>query len=113
MAAFERKQTTPWLGRTIMKDGDRLNIGGYQIWMEDNKLHTDRTEVFEPGNGPVKLKNQFELALDGEEHELTIVADDHLIEIFVDQGRYVLSNVVYHLGTQISGHFEEILVPGN
>lgn len=111
--AFFAKTTGPWLGKTRMKNGDRINIGGYRIWMENHTLYTDRSQVFEAGNIPIVPKTQFELPLAGEDHELTIVADEHLIEIFVDQGKYVLSNVVYHLGEQISGQIQEVYVPGD
>lgn len=109
--AFFRQQRGLWLGKTRMKNGDRINIGGYRIWMENHVLYADRTEVFEVGNTPVIPKKQFELPLAGEDHELTIVVDDHLIEIYVDHGKYVLSNVVYHLGEQVSGQIQEIYVP--
>lgn len=107
---FCKNQTGPWLGKTVMKDGDRLNIGGYQIWMENHNLHTDRTEVFEAGSIPVVPKTKYELPLEGEMHELTIVVDEHLIEIYVDNGEYVLSNVVYHLGEQILGQIQDIFI---
>lgn len=108
--AFFRKQTGPWLGKTRMKNGDRINIGGYRIWMENHILYTDRTDVFEAGNIPIIPKYRFELPLAGEDHELTIVVDDHLIEIYVDHGKQVLSNVVYHLGEEITGQLQEIYI---
>ena len=45
--------------------------------------------------------------------KLEIFAEPNLIEIFVNDGEYVLSNVVYHLSTEIQGKTEEILLWNN
>ena len=46
----------------------------------------------------------------GEEYcRLDIFVDDHLIEIFVDGGRYVVSHVVYGLKDRLEGPVEQLL----
>ena len=42
-------------------------------------------------------------------YELDIIADENLIEIFVNDGEYVLSNVVYGLKHEITGSVTQIL----
>ena len=41
--------------------------------------------------------------------DLEIFVDPNLIEIFVNDGEYVLSNVVYDLGVEIKGKVQRIL----
>lgn len=41
--------------------------------------------------------------------DLEIFVDPNLIEIFVNDGEYVLSNVVYDLGVEIKGKVQGIL----
>ncbi|WP_342980341.1 MULTISPECIES: GH32 C-terminal domain-containing protein [unclassified Ruminococcus] len=45
----------------------------------------------------------------GEKADLEIFVDPNLIEIFVNDGEYVLSNVVYDLGVEIKGKVQGIL----
>lgn len=40
---------------------------------------------------------------------LDIVVDKNLIEIFVNNGEYVISNVVYNLQRELTGPIEKIL----
>ena len=42
--------------------------------------------------------------------QLDILVNDHLIEIFVNDGQYVLSHVVYEKSKKISGKYEKVLV---
>ena len=41
-------------------------------------------------------------------YDLDIIVDENLIEIFVNDGEYVLSNVVYGLEHEISGPVTQI-----
>ena len=43
-------------------------------------------------------------------YELDIFVEPNLIEIFVNGGQYVLSNIVYGLGSRLDGHIEEIYI---
>ena len=44
------------------------------------------------------------------EARLDIFVEPHLIEIFVNDGQYVLSHVVYGKSKKISGKYEKVLV---
>ena len=74
--------------------------------MENGTICTDRTKVF-PHTDIKKLHCQIPNI--GENISLEIFVEPNLIEIFVNDGEYVLSNAVYHLGTEIQGKAEEIL----
>ena len=96
----------PFWIKTTFQNGDSLNIGGYQISIKNGTICTDRTKVF-PHTDSKKLHCQIPNV--GENTILEIFVEPNLIEIFVNDGEYVLSNAVYHLGTEIKGKAEEIL----
>lgn len=96
----------PFWIKTTFQNGDSLNIGGYQISIKNGTICTDRTKVF-PHTDIKKLHCQIPNV--GENTILEIFVEPNLIEIFVNDGEYVLSNAVYHLGTEIKGKAEEIL----
>ena len=100
----------PFCIKTTFRNGDSLDIGGYRISMENGTISTNRTKVF-PHTDSKKLHCQIPNA--GEAVKLEIFAEPNLIEIFVNDGEYVLSNVVYHLSTEIRGKAEEILMWNN
>lgn len=100
------RSSNPFCIKTILQNGDCLDIGGYQIFMENGTICTDRTRVF-PHTDSKKLCCQIPAA--GEKADLEIFVDPNLIEIFVNDGEYVLSNVVYDLGLEIKGKVQEIL----
>lgn len=84
--------------RLTMGEGDRLDIGGYVITCKDSCIRTDRSRVF---RGHKEIRNTFSTpAIDGE-ISLEIYVDAHLIEIYINHGEYVLSNVVYDLGDEV------------
>ena len=82
-----------------------MDIGGYRIRMEEGFVKTDRSRVFEGIEGA---------ALTGSTPErlgqcsLDIFVDSHLIEVFINDGEYVISNVVYGLGKTVEGRVEHI-----
>ncbi len=95
----------PYRIRVTMKNGERLNIGGYQIWIWDDCLRTDRSHVF-----PVKgegCRRASTPPLCGK-YELDIFVDRQIIEIYVNGGQYVLSHIVYGLGQNIQGRIESV-----
>ena len=85
----------PFCLRTSLEVGKSLNIGGYRIWMEDYAVYADRSEVF------AGIK---EYPLTGKSPEISgdcsleIFVDRNLIEIFINDGEFVISHVVYDLG---------------
>lgn len=97
----------PFRLKASLKNRERLIIGGYEISMEGGCLKGDRSQVFAEGK-----EHRFEAKTPyiGEDCILDIFVDRNLIEIFVNHGQYVLSNVVYNLKPYIKGNVEEIYI---
>lgn len=53
--------------------------------------------------GHSELKNVFETPSVGENIQLEIYVDENIIEIFANDGEYVITNTVYDLNDEISG----------
>ncbi|GGA48959.1 glycoside hydrolase family 32 protein [Paenibacillus physcomitrellae] len=90
----------PFWIQADLNAGEFLDIGGYQIRIEDDRLKADRSGVFAglKGHG---LKFQTP-KLQGN-YRLDIFVEPNLIEVFVNDGQYVLSNVVYGLKPYVKG----------
>lgn len=97
----------PYRVKTRLCPGEELNIGGYKIRAEADCIQTDRSAVF-PGDVHGCMQSRTP-ELNGK-YDLDIIVDRNLIEIFVNDGQYVLSNVVYHLKDTIDGKAEKIYV---
>lgn len=76
-----------------------INIGGYRIYVEDDKIKVDRSDVFVACD--VKAVHFETPALDGQ-YEIDAYIDNGIIEVFINQGTYVITNVVYQLQPSIS-----------
>lgn len=102
--AFTKKISSPeksgYMVKTSLKNGESINIGGYIIKREDDKIKTDRSDVFVK-NGNYRLTAETPVLKDG--YNLEIYVDENLIEIFINDGEYVISNVVYGLSDTIIG----------
>ena len=95
--------TQPFQIQTTLQSQDMLNIGGYRVEILDDALITDRSEVFDGLNGyDLQLRTP---KLSGK-YELNIFVEPNLIEIFVNNGEYVLSNIVYNLNGHIQSTAE-------
>lgn len=93
--------------KTAINNGESINIGGYIISREDDTIITDRTAVF------INDKNYRLIAktpVVKEGNRLEIYVDSNLIEIYINDGEYVLSSVVYGLSDIIEGGEYEIFV---
>ena len=93
--------------RTDLSEGETLNIGGYVISRSEGKIVGDRSAVLD-GCDEVRTVGATPV-IDGAA-QLDILVNDHLIEIFVNDGQYVLSHVVYGKSKKISGKYEKVLV---
>ncbi|MCB7520827.1 glycoside hydrolase family 32 protein [[Clostridium] hylemonae] len=89
----------PFYVRAVLEEERGLDIGGYRIWAEDGCIRTDRSRVFRGLEGyrttccTPPLKGGC---------KLDIFVEPNLIEVFVNDGEYVISNIVYGLdGTMI------------
>ena len=100
----------PFRIKTTLENGEMLDIGGYEIYVEEDCIKADRSRVFE-GMEKYRLVSCTP-KLQGR-YELDIVVDRNLIEIFVNQGEYVISHVVYGLENSLSGPVERILTGWN
>lgn len=102
--AFSKKISSPeksgYMVKTSLKNGESINIGGYIIKREDDKIKTDRSDVFVK-NGNYRLTAETPVLKDG--YNLEIYVDENLIEVFINDGEYVISNVVYGLSDKIIG----------
>lgn len=94
----------PYRIRTSLEEGESVNIGGYRICREGNSLRTDRSKVFSDIEEHQVISNTPELS--GECH-LDIFVEPNLIEVFINAGEYVISNVVYGLKDYIEGKVEK------
>ena len=81
-----------------LEDGEELDVGGFVIRREGDRICTDRSAVF-PSFPGAHLRSET-LALKGGCH-LDVVVDKDLVEVFVNDGEYVISNAVYGLEDKI------------
>ena len=89
-----------------LRNGQSWNLGGYHIRMRDGYLETDRSAVFDGLTG-------FRLTahtprLPGNQCRLDVFVDENLIELFIDEGRFVLSQIVYGLNQTLEGDFDAL-----
>lgn len=83
---------------TDLNENQWINIGGYQIKYNNGCLHIDRSKVF-PHHKDIDLT--FNVPNLTNCH-LEIYTDLHIIEIFINNGYYVLSNIVYDMNNTIT-----------
>lgn len=86
--------------KATLSQGDCLSVGGYKIQCDNQKIITDRSNVI---RGHSELKNVCETPSMGEHIQLEIYVDENIIEIFANDGEYVITNTVYDLNDEISG----------
>ena len=82
-----------------MEEGEEISIGGYKLSLSGGRIHADRSGVFA---GHDELKSQFETPVLREGSHLDIYVDANFIEVYINNGEYVLSNTVYGLTDQIT-----------
>ncbi len=87
-----------------MQEGDVICIGGYEIVRIGNRIRTDRSRVF---RNHQDYRMQFETPelMDG--CHVEVYVEPNLIEVFVNDGEYVITNVVYDLGTELQTECED------
>lgn len=82
-----------------LKEGEQADLGGFLITREGNRIRTDRTAVYPSFDGAHLVSETPELA-DG--CRMEVLVDDNLVEVYINDGEYVISNAVYGLGKTIS-----------
>jgi beta-fructofuranosidase len=84
-----------------LNDESYLNVGGYKIKFENNQVCVDRSEVFTQAsqlfNNESHVGVQFNTPVLNDGKHIDIYIDQYVIEIYVNDGEYVLSNIVYNL----------------
>lgn len=88
----------PFVIKTELADGESMSIGGYEIRRKNDKIITDRNDVI---RGHKELKNVCETPELKDGFYLEIYVDRNIIEVFVNNGEYVISNAVYDLTDEI------------
>lgn len=83
-----------------LQEGEKIDIGGFLICRKDGQICTDRSAVFPSVKGGHFISRTPRVE-DG--CQMDVVVDKNLIEVFVNDGEYVISNAVYGLGNQITG----------
>lgn len=83
-----------------LEEGETADIGGYKIFRKDNRICTDRSEVF-PKNTNFRMRSSTPEVKEG--FHLDVYVDSNLIEVFINNGEYVISNTVYGLTDEIRG----------
>ncbi len=89
-----------YLLRTELSEGEVFSIGGYALQYRDGKFCADRSAVFA---GHDEIQCRFETPRLHNGCHLAIYVDSNLIEVYVNDGEYVLTNVVYGLSNEIRG----------
>lgn len=82
-----------------LDEGAAIDVGGYKITHSNGRIHADRTAVFGGIDG---YRMEFETPELKDGSHLDIYVDDNLIEVYVNDGEYVISNTVYGLGSKIN-----------
>lgn len=81
-----------------------IDVGGYKVFRKNGCIHTDRSEVF----GDCKdYKVQFATPELKDGCHVDIYVDDNLVEVFVNDGEYVISNAVYGLKKELQTDSKE------
>lgn len=81
-----------------MEDGEAIDIGGYRIFRKGERICTDRSALFAAYED---YRMQFATPEVKDGYHLDVYVDKNLIEVFVNQGEYVISNAVYGLKNEI------------
>lgn len=113
-AAFDRPaeglaplaQHRPVRLRTTLREGEELNLGGYRLRLREGRIEGDRSAVFAGLQNCRLTARTPRLTVDA--CRLDIFLDPNLIEIFVNDGAYVLSHIVYGLGPRLEGPVEAV-----
>ena len=84
----------PFLLKVNMKENSYMNIGGFKLYIQDDCLYADRTNVSIQHEKVCHINHTPPLH---HQYDLEIYYDAHVFEVFINDGYYVLSQVVYEL----------------
>ena len=81
-----------------LEEGEQADIGGFLITRDGNRIRTDRTAVYPSFEGAHLISETPEIR---EGYRVEVLVDDNLVEVYINDGEYVISNAVYGLGKTI------------
>ena len=81
-----------YMAKFDLEDGEEADIGGFRIRRENGRIYTDRTNVY-PAFPGAHLISETPAIQDGSRIE--VLADENLVEVYINDGEYVISNTVY------------------
>ena len=81
-----------------LHENETISVGGYQIKRENGKLHMDRSKVFADVKG---CHTEVETPEIKDGFDVDIYVDANLIEVYINDGEYVVTNVVYGISNEI------------
>lgn len=87
--------TFPMQIQADLEDGGQIHIGGFLIERRGSKLLTDRSAVFPKESE--RWVRQTSTRLSKQQCHLEIYADCGVIEIFINHGETVITQVLYHM----------------
>lgn len=85
--------------RTALHDGEELKIGDYRIYRANGKLYADRSALGDVCEG-CQMISETPPVQDG--YQIEVIVDKNIIEIFVNDGEFVITHVVYDLEQQVT-----------
>ena len=87
----ERPEGEAYMLSFDIEDGETKNIGGFLIKREGSSIVTDRSQVYPSYEGAHLISRTPEIK---EGFHLDVIVDPHLVEVFINDGEYVISNAV-------------------
>lgn len=87
----------PMVIKCTMNEDSYLNLGGLKLYIEDNCLYADRRDVSIVEEKVCNVNHTPKL----DKFELEIYYDYHVFEIFINDGYYVFSQIVYNLNDEL------------
>ena len=89
-----------------LKDGEKVDIGGYVISRSGNKICTDRSRLYKKFPN---FRTEFETPELKDGFEAEVYVNPNQIEVYVNNGEAVISNTVYDLGKEITADTEIVI----
>ena len=83
----------PFLIKVVMNSNSEINLGGLKLYIQNNCLYCDRSAVSIQHEKVCNLNYTPPL----HQYHLDIYYDYHVFEIYINDGYFVLSQIVYHL----------------
>lgn len=84
---------TPCKIETTLKNNDSINIGGYYIKYENNQVIINRSKVYIDNPAALTILSSPKT----EKCNLKVFYDYNIMEVYINDGQYVISNIVYNL----------------